>query len=144
MTRFTDKMFLTRIVKKSSVALRPISQQNKLCSYHTSRNTAQPTISLIGGLRFRSDNPPKCWNCDYIYKSELFCSKCKVLQEMPQNLNYFDIMGIKKDYNIINKEIHKKYRELQKMLHPDKFGNKSEASIWLSIFFYIILTIDFC
>lgn len=126
----TNKMFLTRIIKKSSLALGPIKQQCKLHSYHTSRITVQPTISLIGGLRYHSDNPPKCWNCDYIYKSELFCSKCKVLQELPQNLNYFDIMGIKKDYNVVNEEIHKKYRELQKMLHPDKFGNKSEASIW--------------
>lgn len=64
-----------------------------------------------------------------MYKSELFCSKCKVLQELPQNLNYFDIMGIKKNYNVINEELHKKYIELQKMLHPDKFGNKFEASI---------------
>lgn len=51
-----------------------------------------------------------------------------MLQEPPQNLNYFEIIGIKRDYNVANEEIHKKYRELQKMLHPDKFGNKSEAS----------------
>lgn len=129
MTRSIDKMFSMRIIKKSSVALCPVNQQCKLYSHHISRITVQPTISSVGSLRFYSDNPPKCWNCDYMYKSELFCSKCKVLLEMPQNLNYFDIMGIKKDYNVVNEEIHKKYRELQKMLHPDKFGNKSEASI---------------
>ncbi|XP_032662768.1 iron-sulfur cluster co-chaperone protein HscB isoform X2 [Odontomachus brunneus] len=110
-----------------SVAGCPVNQQcYKLYSHHTSRIAVQSTISSVGGLRFCSDNPLKCWNCDYMYKSELFCSKCKVLLEMPQNLNYFDIMGIKKDYNVVNEEIHKKYRELQKMLHPDKFGNKSE------------------
>lgn len=62
-----------------------------------------------------------------MYKSELFCSKCKALQELPQNLNYFDIIGIKKDYNVVNEEIHEKYRNLQNMLHPDRFGNKSEV-----------------
>lgn len=65
-----------------------------------------------------------------MYKSELFCSKCKVLQELPQNLNYFDIIGVKKNYNVANEEIHRKYKELQKVLHPDKFGNKSEASLF--------------
>lgn len=54
------------------------------------------------------------------------------MQELPQNLNYFDIMGIKRDYNVVNEEIHKKYRELQKMLHPDKFGNKSEKERQIS------------
>lgn len=112
------------------MAISPVKQQYKLYSYHaSSRNTIHPAITLLGTLRFCSDSPLKCWNCNYMYKSELFCSKCKVLQGLPQNLNYFDIMGIKKNYNVINEELHRKYRELQKMLHPDKFGNKSEASI---------------
>ncbi|EFN60606.1 Co-chaperone protein HscB, mitochondrial [Camponotus floridanus] len=109
------------------MAVSPIKQQCKLYSYQASSRNTHPSITLLGTLRFCSDSPLKCWNCNYMYKSELFCSKCKVLQELPQNLNYFDIMGIKKNYNVINEELHKKYRELQKMLHPDKFGNKSEA-----------------
>jgi hypothetical protein len=123
-------MFLVKIIKKSTRTLSVVKQQRKLYSYHaSSKNTIQPTIQSMGALRFCSDSLPKCWNCDYKYKSELFCSKCKVLQELPQNLNYFDIIGIKKNYNVVNEEIHRKYKELQKMLHPDKFGNKSEASL---------------
>lgn len=123
-------MFLARIIKRSTRTLSPVKQQRKLYSYHApSKSTIQPTIPL-GALRFCSDSPLKCWNCDYMYKSELFCSKCKVLQELPQNLNYFDIIGVKKNYNVANEEIHRKYKELQKVLHPDKFGNKSEASLF--------------
>jgi len=123
---------LARVIRKSAVAVSPVKQQHKLYSYHASSRTAvHPTI-LLGALRFCSDSPPKCWNCDYMYKSELFCSKCKALQGLPQNLNYFDIMGIKRDYNVENEEIHRKYRELQKMLHPDKFGNKSEKERQIS------------
>lgn len=127
-------MFLVRIIRKSAVAVSPVKQKCKLYSHHApSRTTIHSTIPLRS-LRFCSDSPSKCWNCDYVYKSELFCSKCKVLQELPQNLNYFDIMGIKRDYNVVNEEIHTKYRELQKMLHPDKFGNKSEVSIhWIKL-----------
>ncbi|XP_011267499.1 iron-sulfur cluster co-chaperone protein HscB, mitochondrial [Camponotus floridanus] len=125
-------MFLARIIKKSTMAVSPIKQQCKLYSYQASSRNTHPSITLLGTLRFCSDSPLKCWNCNYMYKSELFCSKCKVLQELPQNLNYFDIMGIKKNYNVINEELHKKYRELQKMLHPDKFGNKSEKERQIS------------
>ncbi|KAL6432245.1 hypothetical protein ACFW04_006718 [Cataglyphis niger] len=112
------------------MAISPI-KQCKLYSY-ASRNTIHPAIQLWGSLRFCSDSPIKCWNCNYIYKSDLFCSKCKVLQGLPQNLDYFDIIGIKKNYNVVNEEIHKKYTELQKMLHPDKFGNKSEKERQIS------------
>ncbi|XP_029680160.1 iron-sulfur cluster co-chaperone protein HscB [Formica exsecta] len=125
-------MFLTRIIKKSMMAVSPVKQQCKLYSYYASRNTIHPATQLSGTLCFCSDSPLKCWNCNYIYKSELFCSKCKVLQELPQNLDYFDIIGIKKNYNVVNEEIHKKYTELQKMLHPDKFGNKSEKERQIS------------
>lgn len=122
-------MFLARVVRKSAMVASPVKQQCKLYSCHaSSRTMVHPTLPL-GFLRFCSDSPPKCWNCDYKYKSVLFCSRCKALQELPQNLNYFDIIGIKRDYNVVNEEIHKKYRELQKMLHPDKFGNKSEVSV---------------
>lgn len=126
-------MFLARVIRKSAVTVKsPIKQQHKLYSYHpSSRTTVQSTVP-VGALQFCSDSPPKCWNCDYVYKSELFCSKCEALQELPQNLNYFDIMGIKRDYNVVNEEIHNKYRELQKMLHPDRFGNKSEVSVHLT------------
>ncbi|XP_024885480.1 iron-sulfur cluster co-chaperone protein HscB, mitochondrial [Temnothorax curvispinosus] len=125
-------MFLARVIRKSAVAVSPVKQRCKLYSHQaSSRATVRPTLPL-GCLRFCSDSPPKCWNCDYTYKSELFCSKCKVLQEWPGNLNYFDIMGIKREYNVASEEIHKKYRELQKMLHPDKFGNKSEKERQIS------------
>lgn len=125
---YTEKMVLTRFLKKSTITLRPIEQQYKLYSqqHHTSKSISHP--NFLGGLRFCSDNPPKCWNCHYVYKSELFCSKCKTLQELPDNLSYFDIIGIKKDYDVTNEEIHTKYRELQNRLHPDRFGNKSEVS----------------
>ncbi|KAG7201742.1 hypothetical protein KM043_004464 [Ampulex compressa] len=50
----------------------------------------------------------------------------RILQEPPENLNYFDIIGINKSYDVTIKEIHDKYRELQKLLHPDKFSTKTE------------------
>jgi hypothetical protein len=140
MTRLHSTMFLVRIIRKCMMVSSRMKQQRKLYSYHTSSigSTIHPAISMRI-LQFCSNSPPKCWNCDYMCKSELFCDKCKVLQELPQNLTYFDIIGIKKDYNVMNEEIQKKYKELQKMLHPDKFSNKSEASIYRKVYMSMII-----
>ncbi|KAK0078341.1 hypothetical protein PV325_002663 [Microctonus aethiopoides] len=75
---------------------------------------------------YSSDIPKKCWQCNFPFKSELFCQVCKTLQEPPEKLDYFKILGIDKSFNVNNKEIHDKYRQLQNILHPDRFGNKSE------------------
>ncbi|XP_011298586.1 iron-sulfur cluster co-chaperone protein HscB, mitochondrial isoform X1 [Fopius arisanus] len=75
---------------------------------------------------YSSESPKKCWQCDFPYKSDLFCQKCKTLQEPPESLDYFDILGVKKNYDVQDKEMRKKYRALQNLLHPDRFGNKTE------------------
>ena len=95
-------------------------------SCHGMKNLASPTT--FKQLRYRSDNLSKCWNCKFPFESELFCSKCKSLQEMPEDLTYFDIIGIKKDFHIDKEYLQRKYRQMQSKLHPDKFSNSSEVS----------------
>lgn len=102
-----------------------------LYSYPTEKSPPNPLL-LIRLSQYSSESPLKCWNCNFIYKSSLFCSKCKALQEPPENLTYFEIIGVPKHYNVSVTEVHNKYRELQKILHPDKFGNKSEKERELS------------
>ncbi|XP_014608351.1 PREDICTED: iron-sulfur cluster co-chaperone protein HscB, mitochondrial isoform X1 [Polistes canadensis] len=122
-------MFMSKVVRpivnKNSVFSHLLKERRKLYFYSTHKVTNNPTISL-STLQYSSDSPSKCWNCNFLYKSELFCSQCKTLQEMPENLNYFDILGVKLDYNVNNDEVHEKYTQLQKMLHPDRFGNRME------------------
>lgn len=119
------------IIHKATVVSRSLKAKRKLYSYSMSQNTINSTNSLKI-LKYSSDSPAKCWNCNFLYKSELFCSQCKSLQEMPENLNYFDILGVKLDYNVNDDEVHNKYRQLQKMLHPDRFSNKTEREKQIS------------
>ena len=86
-----------------------------------------PSISPLGNLLRYSDCPPKCWQCDYPQKSELFCSKCKAVQKLPGDLNYFDIIGVPKDFDVNLNDVQIKYRQLQNLLHPDRFGQKSDV-----------------
>ncbi|KAL4712334.1 hypothetical protein ACJJTC_001495 [Scirpophaga incertulas] len=70
-----------------------------------------------------------CWSCgqDFKLDSNLFCSNCNSLQKPEENKNYFNIMGLQESYDIDDTELAKKYKELQKYLHPDKFANKNKT-----------------
>lgn len=118
---------LFNLTKTNSVSSLRFKNQ-KLYYFHVDKSNF-PLIILTKALQYSSESPSKCWNCNFVYKSELFCSKCKVLQEPPENLTYFDIMGIPKSYDVTVSEVQKKYKELQKLLHPDKFSRKSEVGI---------------
>lgn len=119
---------LVNITKKYNVLFTNfIQQQQNLHSLYVDRSCI-PSLMPTNALQYSSGSPLKCWNCNFEYKSDLFCTKCKVLQEPPEDLNYFDIMGISNSYDVTVPDIQRKYIELQKLLHPDKFSNKSEVS----------------
>ncbi|XP_012277071.1 iron-sulfur cluster co-chaperone protein HscB, mitochondrial [Orussus abietinus] len=96
------------------------------------RKNVQYSPDKLRTFRYSTDCPPKCWQCNFPYKSELFCSKCKALQDPPEKMNYFQLIGVKEDYNIEIAELQKKYRQLQNILHPDRFGNKTEKEKQIS------------
>lgn len=85
----------------------------------TNHNTK---MLLLRQLRFLS-----CWSCEKdakILVLNLFCPNCKVLQRPDKNKNYFNIMGVKETYDLDEDDLARKFKELQKFLHPDKFANR--------------------
>ncbi|CAH2052287.1 unnamed protein product, partial [Iphiclides podalirius] len=42
------------------------------------------------------------------------------------NENYFKILGINETYDLDENDLARKFKELQKYLHPDKFANKGK------------------
>ncbi|XP_034944701.1 iron-sulfur cluster co-chaperone protein HscB [Chelonus insularis] len=83
-------------------------------------------IKFAGVSKYSSEIPKKCWQCNYPFKSELFCKKCQTLQEPPDQMDYFEILGAKKSFDVDTKEIQQTFRKMQNILHPDRFGNKSD------------------
>ncbi|XP_031832567.1 iron-sulfur cluster co-chaperone protein HscB-like protein, mitochondrial [Nomia melanderi] len=126
------RRILTNFVKKYNNSYFNLIKRHQNVLSHCIERNDFPSLVPLRLSQYSSNSPLKCWNCNSIYKSELFCSKCKTLQEPPENLTYFDLMGIPKSYDITVVELQRKYKELQKQLHPDKFGNKSEKEKQLS------------
>ncbi|XP_078051463.1 iron-sulfur cluster co-chaperone protein HscB-like protein, mitochondrial [Augochlora pura] len=131
-----QKMFpggtLVTVARRCNNLLFNILKQRK--TLHSCYFKKKPFLFFVptNTLQYSSDSPLKCWNCNFIYESKLFCPKCKTLQEPPKNLTYFDLMDIPESYDVTLTQIQRKYKELQKLFHPDKFGTKTEKEKQLS------------
>jgi len=69
---------------------------------------------------------PNCWKCEAVIQSkELFCQSCYAVQK-PRDTDHFDIIGVKKSFNVDLAELTRNFRYLQSQLHPDKFTQKSK------------------
>ncbi|EFC47366.1 predicted protein [Naegleria gruberi] len=89
-----------------------------------------------------------CWNCsEELSCNDLFCAHCNKIQPPSCNNNskvistsgedisidYFTLMDMPKEFSINPKVLHEKFKELQRVLHPDKFAMKSEVEKKISI-----------
>ncbi|XP_044507162.1 iron-sulfur cluster co-chaperone protein HscB homolog isoform X2 [Mangifera indica] len=69
-----------------------------------------------------------CWNCDAVPKTApfLFCESCRSVQPVDCSVDYFQIFGLAKRYEIEDRNLEGKYKDWQKKLHPDLVHSKSE------------------
>jgi len=69
----------------------------------------------------------KCWKCTAAIEdnSTLFCKVCQVILK-PKETHYFDVIGVKKSFDVNAAELTSNFRKLQSQLHPDKFTQKSQ------------------
>lgn len=72
-----------------------------------------------------------CWKCGVTVdlKKVLFCNRCDVVQKPKHNLDYFEILGVEKQFDINSKKLTQNFRLLQMQLHPDRFSQKSEVKL---------------
>ncbi|XP_028168640.1 iron-sulfur cluster co-chaperone protein HscB [Ostrinia furnacalis] len=70
----------------------------------------------------------KCWSCgkEVKFVSNLFCGTCNALQHPNSHDNYFQLLGVKETYDQDETELAKRYKDLQKYLHPDKFATRDK------------------
>ncbi|KAM9810589.1 iron-sulfur cluster co-chaperone protein HscB [Neosynchiropus ocellatus] len=69
-----------------------------------------------------------CWNCHHPRDkaATFFCLSCKVVQPPDGHLNYFKIMDCEQTFTLNTQKLQKTYLQLQRLLHPDNFSQKSQ------------------
>ncbi|XP_022201909.1 iron-sulfur cluster co-chaperone protein HscB [Nilaparvata lugens] len=78
-------------------------------------------------VNYSNNNLKRCWKCgSSVMNHNLFCDKCNCIQGPNKESNYFDLLDVSSSFDVRNDELSRNYRKLQSVLHPDKFGNKSE------------------
>lgn len=120
-------------MSKYSNLLRNISYLCNSLRDSPSRLLFTPKQSLINvkicsfvSIRLYQSQFVKCWKCGVDKKSvyELFCDNCEVIQEPQNKDDYFKVLGIDQKYDVDVKHLTQKYRQMQSLLHPDKYSNK--------------------
>lgn len=66
-----------------------------------------------------------CWHCGAAGAEELFCGSCHSIQAPPQD--YFRFFGLETRLNLDADSLQKRFYELSKALHPDRYLRKSET-----------------
>ncbi len=73
-----------------------------------------------------------CWSCKRLFdekqSKKLVCPCSKeIIQPVNKNINYFELFDLPINFNIDQKVVTRSFRNLMRVLHPDKFTMKSEV-----------------
>ncbi|XP_023304500.2 iron-sulfur cluster co-chaperone protein HscB [Lucilia cuprina] len=75
-----------------------------------------------------TSNDQECWNCKKEPKqgdSLMICPHCGHLQDVNTEINYFDLLDFPQKFDLETQLLTKRFRQLQTVVHPDKFSNKT-------------------
>jgi molecular chaperone HscB len=62
-----------------------------------------------------------CWQCGAESASSLFCPSCNAIQPPPAQADYFQILGLPRRLVVDGEALQKRYYELNRRLHPDRY-----------------------
>ncbi|XP_065359910.1 iron-sulfur cluster co-chaperone protein HscB [Calliphora vicina] len=70
----------------------------------------------------------ECWNCKKEMRQGealMLCQHCGHLQDVNTEINYFDLLDFPQKFDLEAQALTKRFRQLQTVVHPDKFSNKT-------------------
>ncbi|XP_012784408.1 iron-sulfur cluster co-chaperone protein HscB isoform X1 [Ochotona princeps] len=78
----------------------------------------------------RSDSPA-CWNCGVSggpgSGDRFFCPRCRALQPPDRARDYFSLLDCKRSFRVDTTKLQRRYQELQRLVHPDFFSQRSQT-----------------
>lgn len=73
-----------------------------------------------------------CWSCRGPVKSGvLFCQTCKAVQP-PGQISHFSRLGMSASFDLDKADLDRRFFDLQRQLHPDRFATRAEKERALS------------
>lgn len=63
----------------------------------------------------------RCRRCSEVQPPAFFCRRCEALQLLPQDADYLAVLGLPPHPAVDSAELERRYYELSRKLHPDRF-----------------------
>ncbi len=84
------------------------------------RAAAGPAGGAVSGPR--EVDLSMCWSCKAeVAEGTVFCPSCRKLQPVGRNEDYFSLLGLPREYALDPGELERRFRDLSRHLHPDRF-----------------------
>jgi molecular chaperone HscB len=69
-----------------------------------------------------------CWHCGAEHAPDYFCPACNAIQPLPDQADYFQVMGIPRRLGVDVAALQERYYELHRRLHPDRFQTSAQEA----------------
>jgi molecular chaperone HscB len=63
-----------------------------------------------------------CWSCQKAAGDDGFCAGCGAVQPPDPKADYFRVLGVAPTFAVDEAALEQRYKELTKLLHPDRFA----------------------
>lgn len=67
----------------------------------------------------------RCRSCGEVQPPAFFCRACEAIQALPQDTDYFAALGLPSHPGVDPAELERRYYELSRRVHPDRFQTGS-------------------
>ena len=81
-----------------------------------------------GAPRLLAEQRVRCWQCGGQHVPHLFCPACNAIQPFPEEADYFQVLGIPRSLVIDTDALQRRYYELHRQLHPDRYQTGPQAA----------------
>lgn len=117
----------SRLDPTFNMAAFALGQQNK-------RLLSNDRSSSSSSFQHQNKTTSTCWKCGKKRDSavEIYFCICGSILPPSDTSTYFDLLGLEKSFELDVDVLTKKYKDLQRILHPDKFSQKSEREKFYS------------
>ncbi|HET7824377.1 MAG TPA: Fe-S protein assembly co-chaperone HscB [Anaeromyxobacter sp.] len=75
-----------------------------------------------------------CWSCKLdVAEGTVFCPSCRKIQPVGRNEDHFSLLGLDREYALDPAVLDRRFRELSRQLHPDRFARAEPRERRLSL-----------
>jgi molecular chaperone HscB len=75
-----------------------------------------------------------CWSCKSdLGEARVFCPACRKIQPVGRTEDFFSLLGLPREYAVDVPELERRFRDLSRQLHPDRFARAEPRERRLSL-----------